>query len=325
MLGHSYTLPPYEEPHITVSRTAPPVREGPDALDTLISGVELIVSKLPRDSLTSAAHHLQALLEEYNGQHPSDPLVPVRISPGDERNPVDYVFVSVDPDITQDPRPDLLEKVRGVLTSVHSLQAEWKVGNGPDRTRRIYIHVDSFALAETLQPNLNDYLNKQGCPFQCSFVSKAMNCITYDLLDRTSVDKLVRNPPVIDHQTLFPSTPHYIQPVYGLEVAILGTKDVLGAIPVLDHYIRRKYGDVIASSRLAFNGDAYCVVFKTWVQTLRFLSDPFTAFKSGLGVSHLVTHAAPALLYVLNTIGLLISACPPGPLKRTLPSVASAS
>src|SRR5712691_5346454 len=138
MLGHPYTLPPYEEPHITVSRTPSPVREGPDAPDVLISGVELIVSKLPRDSVTSAAHHLQALLGEYNGQHPSDPLVPVRISPGDERNPVDYVFVSVDPGITQDPRPDLLEKVRGALTSVHGLQAEWKVGKGPDRTRRIH-------------------------------------------------------------------------------------------------------------------------------------------------------------------------------------------
>jgi hypothetical protein len=32
-------------------------------------------------------------------------------SPGDERNPVDYVFVSVDPAVTQEPRPDLLDKV----------------------------------------------------------------------------------------------------------------------------------------------------------------------------------------------------------------------
>jgi hypothetical protein len=41
-------------------------------------------------------------------------------SPGDERNPVDYVFVSVDPAVTQEPRPDLLDKV-GLMPSRLSL------------------------------------------------------------------------------------------------------------------------------------------------------------------------------------------------------------
>jgi len=305
----AYTLPPYAEPRITASRTTSPVREGPDPPDALVSGVELIVSKLPRDGVTSAAHHLRAVLGEYNLQHPADPLVPVRIVSADERNPVDFVFVSVDPDITQAPRPDLLEQVRCALASAHGLQAEWKVGKGPDRTRRVHFQVDSFAQAEALQPKLNDYLNEHSCPFQGSFVSK--NRITYDLLDRSTVDKLFRTPPVIDHQTLSPSTPRYIQPIYGLEVAILGLKDVLLALPVLDHYISHQYGDVIASSRLALGGDAYCVVFKTWAQASRFLSDPFTAFDSGFGTSHLVSHTVPALLYVLNSNGLPISARPP--------------
>ena len=71
----------------------------------------------------------------------------------------------------------------------------------------------------------------------------------------------------------------YIQSVYGLEVAILGLKDVLSAMSVIDNYIRSAYGDVIAFSRMALNGDAYCVVFKEWSQTSRFLNDPFTALE----------------------------------------------
>jgi hypothetical protein len=250
--------------------------------------------------VTSAAHHLQALLEEYNLLHPPGPLVSVRIVPGNEHNPVDYVFVSVDPDVTHDPRPDLLEQVRQALVSAHGLQAEWKVARGPDRTRRVHFEVDSFAQAEALQPKLNDYLNEHSCPFQGSFISKARNRITYDLLDRSAVDKLFQTPPVIDHQTLFPSITPYIQPIYGLEVAILGLKDIVEALPLLNHYIRHHYGHVIASSRLARGGDAYCVVFNTCAQTSRFLSDPFTAFESVLGIPR----AEPALLYALNSIGL---------------------
>ena len=263
------------------------------------------MSKLPRNGITAAAHHLRAILGEYNLQHPSDPLAPARIVRGDGRNPVDYVFLSVDPGITQEPRPDLLE-----LTTTYDLRAKWKVGKGPDRTRRVHFQVDSFAQAKAFQPKLCDHLNGIGCSYQCSFVSKAMKRITFDLLDHASVNHLLDNPPIIDHQTLYPSTPRYIQPVYGLEVAILGVKDVMRVAPVIDHYTHSTYGDVIAASRLSLNGDAYCVVFKTWGQTSRFLSDPFTAFESGFGVFHSVSPAVPALLYVLNSNGLPFSGRP---------------
>jgi hypothetical protein len=73
---------------------------------------------------------------------------------------------------------------------------------------------------------------------------------------------------------------------------------------MLDHYIRHHYGHVIMSSRLALEGDAYCVVFNTPAQTSRFLSDPFTAFESVFGMSYSASHAQPALLYALNSIGL---------------------
>ena len=99
------------------------------------------------------------------------------------------------------------------------------------------------------------------------------------------------------------STPD-VQPIYGLEVGILGMRDVLWAQPVIDRYIRSKYGDVIACSRLALNGDTYCVVFKMWSQTSCFVNDTFTAFDSGYGVSHSISQTRPALLYVFNNDGL---------------------
>lgn len=134
-----------------------------------------------------------------------------------------------------------------------------------------------------------------------------MTRVTFDLLDRASVKHLVQFPPVIDHHTYSPTTPRYIQPAYALEVAILGVKDILRAVPVIDCCIIARYGHVIAASRLALNGDAYCVVFKTWAATARFLADPFQAFASGFGISHSISQLSPALLYVLNNHGLPLS------------------
>jgi hypothetical protein len=106
---------------------------------------------------------------------------------------------------------------------------------------------------------------------------------------------------VIDHQTLYPSVPRYIQPVYALEVAIIGVQDVLGPVPIIDQYIHDRYGDVIASNRLALNGAAYCVVFKKWSQALRFLSESFEAFTSTvtltiLTVNNSTAASVPALM-----------------------------
>ena len=52
MPSRAYTLPPYSKPCIVLSRTPSLVRKSADHLDTVISGVELIVSKLPHDMIT---------------------------------------------------------------------------------------------------------------------------------------------------------------------------------------------------------------------------------------------------------------------------------
>ena len=151
---------------------------------------------------------------------------------------MDYVFVSVDPAITHDPWPDLLDELRLTLNTHYNIPTEWKVGKGPDHSRRmprIHFQADSFTQAEALLPKLSTFLNAKRYCFQCSFVSKAMNRVTFDLLDRKSINNLFMSPPVIDHQPLYPSTPHYIQPLYALEVAILGVQDVLEHSPLLTH------------------------------------------------------------------------------------------
>ena len=53
-----------------------------------------------------------------------------------ERNPVDYVFISVDKCYPYELRADLLD--------------EWKAGKGPNRTRRVHFQVNSIAQAENL-------------------------------------------------------------------------------------------------------------------------------------------------------------------------------
>ena len=70
-----YTLPPYTQNRVIVlSRTTSLVREGPGPPEA--SGVELIVSKLLRNGVTSATQLLRALLGEYSLQHPSHPSSP---------------------------------------------------------------------------------------------------------------------------------------------------------------------------------------------------------------------------------------------------------
>lgn len=77
------------------------------------------------------------------------------------------------------------------------LPTNYKVGKRPDRTRCIHFQIDSFTQAETLHPKLSNFLNvkgSRGYSFQCSFVSKAINRVTFDLLDRVSIDNLLRYP-----------------------------------------------------------------------------------------------------------------------------------
>ena len=295
-----HTHPPLRKPHIAISHTPSPVWEdlvvGPEPSNAILTGLEFIVSKLPCNGINAATLHLRVLIGEYTKQHPLQPPFSVCITPGDERNLVNYVFLSIDLSVFPKPRPDLLKDLRSIIVSHFHLHAQWKAGKGLDRTRRINFQFNSYAQAEAIQTRLNTSLNDKGCPYQCSFVSRAMQHVTYDLLDHSLVDKLFKDPPVIDHHILNPSVPRFIQPVYGLEVAVLGLGDTISVKAEIDQYIHAKYGDVIACSHLALNGYVYCIVFNAPDQAFQFLSDPFTVFDSGFGVYHNISHIQTGLL-----------------------------
>lgn len=77
------------------------------------------------------------------------------------------------------------------------------------------------------------------CHFCISWVkAKPTSRITYESIDQASVHvyALLKQPLVIEHWTCFTSISRFIQPIYGLEVDILGIKDVLGAtgMPFID-------------------------------------------------------------------------------------------
>lgn len=94
---------------------------------------------------------------------------------------MDYVFLSVDPALTQEPRPDLLDKVLRALRTVPGLR--WigrlvealiaPVGSTSPR---------SIPGAEAMQPKPDEHLLLR-CPFQSSFVGRNMPRVTYDFLD----------------------------------------------------------------------------------------------------------------------------------------------
>ena len=115
----------------------------------------------------------------------------------------------------------------------------------------------------------------------------------------------------------------FIQPIYGLEVAVTGLREINRAHHILDNYLHRQYGDIIAHSRMELDEDVYCVVLTTWRTTTSILTDSFNAFKeSGSTFSQLFTTSDPYLLYLINTAGIPTN---PTFLSSASPSLAASS
>ncbi|KAG6823755.1 hypothetical protein H0H92_009134 [Tricholoma furcatifolium] len=76
-----------------------------------------------------------------------------------------------------------------------------------------------------------------------------------------------------------PTVPNYVQPLYGLEVAVPNVKHFAQARQMIDDHINRTYGEgSVVGSRLGFRNTVYCAVLRDPETTTRFLSDPFTVF-----------------------------------------------
>ncbi|KAH7904152.1 hypothetical protein BJ138DRAFT_1186017 [Hygrophoropsis aurantiaca] len=122
-----------------------------------------------------------------------------------------------------------------------------------------------------------------------AFVNKTLNRITFNVLEELHVDWLRDHPIVLDHRSYYVSH---------------GCKEIQGAQAHIDAYIKQKYGNIIALSRLVLNGDVYTVIFKSPEFASRFLTDRFNAFEENSPFARFFATSAPFLLFDGNTAGL---------------------
>jgi len=124
---------PYKPLPLSVDRSETP----PPEFDLQpFTGVELIVSGLPLSSLTAAAEHLNAVVEDLRRKGAEIPLLQI-LSPATVQ-PLDFVYVSLSGPLRESPRPDLLAKVMQDLKE--GLCINWKAAPGRvDKSRQAYL------------------------------------------------------------------------------------------------------------------------------------------------------------------------------------------
>lgn len=71
------------------------------------TGIELVVSGLPRDSLSAAQNHLQRILQDLGRRYTNFPAIYV-VSPA-TTDPLGYVWVSLADPLKEVPCPDILD------------------------------------------------------------------------------------------------------------------------------------------------------------------------------------------------------------------------
>jgi len=267
------------------------------------TGLELIVSGLPSDTFISATEHLKATIENLRRQGAEIPEL--HISSPANVQPLDFVYVSLTGDLRETPRPDILERVRCQLDSVERISALWKVAPGRnDKTRQAYFQVDDTLNPTEIKVRLDRILQQDNHHYQNSYIPANSNRIIYHFLKVESIVALTNHPIILDHCSYFPHRPRYVQPSYGLEIAIPGVGEFSGVRAAIDNYIERTYGPegphepIVHRSHLALDDTVYCVVLSTLEITQRLLADRdvFRPF----GDSPL-RHDKPQYVYTLNS------------------------
>lgn len=275
----------------------------PDLSETF-TGVELIVSGLRRTSLTSATEHLNSLLAEQRTRGTHIPPVTI-VSPANQR-PLDFVYLSLAGEFREQPRPDILDDLRQIVDSFDGITALWKTAAGnTDKTRQLSFLADEFLNATQLKSRLEAIFTSHAYTFQTGYIPNNSDRIVFAFTKRESVLRLLQQPPVIDGRSYLPVTPRYIQPLYGLEIAINGISDIGGAKVRIDRHLEAHYGGhpndpVVRHSRLELGGSVYCCILRTPAITSRFLSDPWDLFNDDMGFNV----SRPVYLYVLNSKGV---------------------
>ena len=176
-----------------------------------------------------------------------------------------------------------------------------------DKACQLFFLTDNKSEATLLKPKLDAIFHTEHYDVQSVWISDTGR-ITYHFYSDTAIDNLMRTYPIVDGRSCIPRHPRFVQPVFGLEIAINGVGDYPQARALIDHYIQTTYGpkfgsDVVRRSRIMLDGNVYCAVLKNPIVTSLFLSDEFNLFKNKPRFTSSVPTWQPDYLYNLNIQG----------------------
>ncbi|KAF5379366.1 hypothetical protein D9615_006585 [Tricholomella constricta] len=273
----------------------------------LSKGVELIVRGLDRTSPYSAVQHLQRLLDDL-GKRSKLPNLSV-VQPMRDAAPthcLDYAVVTFHGEYRANPRPDYMSAVGEMIRGLgEGISVGWNIAPGYDKLRTAWFRDDHGIGIGELKRGLEAILKQNHYDFQVCTANTATSPprVTFQFIKKDHIDRLMRQPPVIKGHSVVPRTPRYVEPLYALEVAVVGVASYNDPQMIIDRYLQAKYGQMaqtklIRSSRLVLDEVVYCVVLETPEITARFVQEPFAAFE-GLDVQP----SKPEYLYILNQRG----------------------
>ncbi|KAF5370395.1 hypothetical protein D9758_006983 [Tetrapyrgos nigripes] len=310
----SYQPPPIQAPTITLPRTDSPQPSEPNVPVSSLSvavGVELIVFGLRHDTPSAAKDDLTTRLAPYSTDNR---IPPITIRQADQRQALDYAYVSLAPPLVDPPRPDILQELKTFLAEQFAeLDVQWRVNSKLDKTRQVFFYIseDTGLDVKKAKDGLDDIFKSKGYKVQNSYSSSNTKRVTYTFFSSTTLQLLASDPPVVQGHRLLPQRPRFIQPICGLEIAVPGCSEFQNVRSRLDHYLNTRYtdkydGDVVVGSRMELDGDVYCAVLKNWQVVNDVLyNDEWQPFSgSSAPLAQLSPSCRPILLYVLNSFGI---------------------
>ena len=200
----------------------------------------LIILGLPLGSLTAATEHLNAVVEELSRK--GIEILPLQVSSPATVQPLDFVYVSLSGPLWESPRPDILAKVKQDLDKVEGLCTNWKAALGCiNKSRQAYFQVDNDLNPSDIKACIDCILQQNNHPVQGSYIPGSSHHIIYHFLKTTSITTLTNYPIIIDNCSYYPRCPHYVQPSYGLEVAVAGIGEFVRARATIDQYIEHSF------------------------------------------------------------------------------------
>jgi len=281
----------------------PPPGLIPDA--QLILGIELFISGLNHTGPRSAEENLNQIIQ--NLAAASQPLPDLNVVSPNSIN-VDYVYVSLkDTCLHQNPQPDVLETIRDILDQQQGVCAHWRMAKSADKARQLFFVTDSKSEATLLKPRLDTIFQAEHYNVQSVWISDA-GWITYHFHLTTAIDNLMHTYLIVDGHSCIPRRPRFVQPIFGLEIAINGVGDYPQAHTLINHYIQDTYGpqfgsDVVRRSHIMLDRNVYCTVLKNPAVTCLLLSEEFNLFKNKPRFTSSVPTWQPNYLYNLNIQG----------------------